>query len=411
MKKLSVVPALLVLCSMALAISAEEPPSFGGDANELFAPDRIETYEVFIEPTVLEWQRLNARKEKYVPARLRFRGREWENVAMRFKGDNTLNRCFNWEERQTCPKLSIKLRFDRFEPRGRFYGLRRINFNSMVRDPSLIREHLAYALYREAGVPAPRTAFARVLLNGASEGLFLAVEAVDQAFVEHSFPDRGYGSLYKEVWPGCDAESVYRQALRTDEVRGGASRFVEFGQKLRSASEVNWEGELIRWLDLPVLLRYLVVDQAIGNWDGVRGWYCRGTGCDNHKGCGNHNAYWYQESSGQRFHLIPWDLDNTFQLLKGKTLAEAVATPCGPFLVFRDPETASAEACDPLLARLGTLLWRDARGSTPPLHAGAQGEGTGGPHRGRGGRRSQRTWLTGVARGCAEAPAEYPRPA
>ena len=60
-------------------------------------------------------------------------------------------------------------------------------------DPSKAREALAFALFREAGVPAPRTALAEVTLSvpGRHEkaylGLYTLVEPVDRAFLKERF--------------------------------------------------------------------------------------------------------------------------------------------------------------------------------------------------------------------------------
>ena len=65
-------------------------------------------------------------------------------------------------------------------------------------DPTKAREALAFALFREAGVPAPRTAMAEVTLTVPGEhdkaylGLYTLVEPVDRAFLKDRFhTDKG----------------------------------------------------------------------------------------------------------------------------------------------------------------------------------------------------------------------------
>ena len=64
-----------------------------------------------------------------------------------------------------------------------------------------LREGVGYGLFRDAGVVAPRTAFAWLTVNGKPQGLFVVVEEIDDRFVAANFPDGGEGNLYKEVWP------------------------------------------------------------------------------------------------------------------------------------------------------------------------------------------------------------------
>ena len=79
-----------------------------------------------------------------------------------------------------------------------FHGLHAIGLQSGALDPAKAREALAFALFREAGVPAPRTAMAEVTLtvpgrhDKAYLGLYTLVEPVDRAFLKDRFhTDKG----------------------------------------------------------------------------------------------------------------------------------------------------------------------------------------------------------------------------
>jgi hypothetical protein len=62
----------------------------------------------------------------------------------------------------------MKVSFDWQNPDGRFYGLRKLQFHAMNRDPSMLKERLGYSIFRDFGVAAPRAAHARLLINGVS---------------------------------------------------------------------------------------------------------------------------------------------------------------------------------------------------------------------------------------------------
>ena len=79
-----------------------------------------------------------------------------------------------------------------------FHGLHAMQLQSGALDPTKAREALAFALFREAGVPAPRTALAEVTLTVPGEhekaylGLYTLVEPVDRAFLKDRFgTDKG----------------------------------------------------------------------------------------------------------------------------------------------------------------------------------------------------------------------------
>ena len=55
----------------------------------------------------------------------------------------------------------------------RFLGLKKLTLNNMVQDASMVHEGLAYRAFRAVGVPAPRTGYAFVRLNGSAYGVYL----------------------------------------------------------------------------------------------------------------------------------------------------------------------------------------------------------------------------------------------
>jgi hypothetical protein len=94
-------------------------------------------------------------------------------------------------------KRPLMIRFGK-TPEERLHGLWSLQLHSMPLDPSKAREVLALAAFREASVPAPRTAFAEVTLtipgkhDKAYLGLYAAIEGVDGPFlVEHFKSDDG----------------------------------------------------------------------------------------------------------------------------------------------------------------------------------------------------------------------------
>jgi hypothetical protein len=93
----------------------------------------------------------------------------------------------------------------------------RINFHAMMRDAAHMKDRLGYGLFRAAGVPAPRSVHARLIVNGDDLGVFALVEEIDGEFVEDHFravDGSGDGNLYKEVWPMFGGPGPYAAALR-----------------------------------------------------------------------------------------------------------------------------------------------------------------------------------------------------
>ncbi len=55
------------------------------------------------------------------------------------------------------------------------------------------------ALYRRLGVPAPRTLYVRLVVNGEPAGLYLAEEEIGKPFLQRHFSD-SKGDLFEYSW-------------------------------------------------------------------------------------------------------------------------------------------------------------------------------------------------------------------
>src|SRR5262245_38514611 len=114
-------------------------------------------------------------------------GKTYKKVGLRYAGDVTY-----FASAQGL-KRPLKVEFKRFGGQ-QFHGLTSLQLHSMPLDPAKAREALAYSVFRAAGVPAPRTAFAEVTLTVPGKydkeylGLYTLVENVDRRFLADRFP-------------------------------------------------------------------------------------------------------------------------------------------------------------------------------------------------------------------------------
>jgi spore coat protein H len=348
----------------------------GPSAAEVFDTTVVRRFELTVAQQDLD--RINAAPtaEEYVPANLRYGEVTLDNIAVRYKGSvGSLGLCFDGQGRRICPKLSMKLKFDEYVDGQRFAGLKRINLHAMYRDTSHMKDRIGYGLFRAAGVPAPRSAHARLVINGMDFGLFALVEEIDGEFVEDHFRDvdgTGDGNLYKEVWPVYTTEQPYRNALDTnEELNPPVDKMVRFATALNGANATTFRGVLGQWMDVPTVVSYLAVDRFIDSWDGIVAWYCP----DASGPCFNHNYFWYEQADADRVWLIPWDLDNTMQqpsLMRdsyGMPDWNAPTSDCTLRMVFlgfygRPP------ACDHFIGLMAQVLWSDYEARTAELIAG-----------------------------------------
>jgi len=286
------------------------------DARYVFDQSSLRTYNISVAEADLALIDMDPAAETFVNATLDFEGKTIGPVSVRYKGSvgGFLPPCTGAapapagdpaapmsRSRPKTGKCSIKVDFNRVDPELRFYGLKKLNFHSMDRDKSLMRDRLGYSMFRESGVAAPRATHARLLINGKLEGLYVVVEQIDGRFTDSHFSDGGDGNLYKEVWPVSDAPEPYLAALETNNDMPEAmqvARMQSFHAAISAGADASF-----RWLDTPYLFNYIAVDRVIANDDGAFHWYCQW----------NHNYYWYEAERADRMWIIPWDLDSSFQ--------------------------------------------------------------------------------------------------
>jgi len=325
------------------------------EAAYLYDQSALRTYELVLPAENLAALDVNPAAEQYVEGMLRFEGHDYGPVGIRYKGSvGGFIGClaFPGIGPKICTKLSMKVSFNWRDPELRFYGLKKLQFHAMNRDPSMLKERLGYALFREAGIAAPRAVHARVLINGQLVGLFALVEQIDGRFTDSRFTDGGDGNLYKEAWPVdylgfANPDAVLRPTLETNEDENPSLQgMADFGAALEQAGEDGLTEAIEKYTDVDYMMRYVALDRLLRHDDGPMHWYCSGPRCS------NHNFYWYQEEKADRFWIVTWDLDSAFNLSNTTTTlwfdwddtslgCQALSMP--PFVLpIRHP------TCDPL---------------------------------------------------------------
>ena len=241
---------------------------------------------------------------KYVHADLDFDGQEFKDVAVRYKGNGTF-----MEARGTL-KRSLKIELNKNVKGQKLAGRTTLNLHNNVTDAGWMNEVLSHQLYRDAGVPAPRTAYARVFLTVPGKhdhqyiGLYSLVENIDKDFVDHAF-DKKKGAIFKPVTPGIftdlgDNWAKYKQTYDAkDEVSvDEAQRVMDFSRLVSKADDAAFAVKLGDYLDVGEFARYMAVTVWLSTLDSIL--------------AVGQNYYVYLHPKTHQFQFIPWDLDHSF---------------------------------------------------------------------------------------------------
>lgn len=273
-------------------------------AEHLFGEGTVN--EINIEIDEADWEDIleNPLEEEYHRADITINGETINNVAIRTKGNTSLTSVANSDS----DRYSFKVDFDYYTDGGNYYGMKKLCLNNNYADDSNMREYIAYKIMGEMGLPTVGCGYSHITVNGEEWGLYLAVEPVDEVFLQTRFADAG-GDLYKpEGMDGTGADLVYRGDdiseytalnLKTNPETSDGTEIIALMKALESG-----EG-LTDVLDVDNALKYIAANVALANFDS----YLGGT---------THNYYLYEENGV--FSVIPWDLNLAFGGFGGGTV-------------------------------------------------------------------------------------------
>ena len=240
----------------------------------------------------------------WVHADLRVNGALIKDAGARYKGNGSYNAAAGLHR-------NLKVKTDFFGGKDDWEGLETLNFNSGGRDASRMRETIAFALFRAAGVPASRTAYAELTFTvpGSHEkaygGLFTVIENVNKQFLKHALPP-GTGLLMKpermpqggvaflgENWADYIASYRPQREATPHEQR----RVIEFARLVNHADVDEFRTKIESFLDVEEFLRFIAVNSIIMSRDSYLG--------------GRHNYFIYLDPRDNRFRFLPWDEDGS----------------------------------------------------------------------------------------------------
>jgi len=276
---------------------------------------------------------------EYLHASLDIDTMHFDDVAVRPKGNGTYNPVLTGK----VQKPSLKIDLNKYVKGQKLAGVSTINLHNSIFDASFMNEPLAFQLYRDAGVPAPRTAYARVYVTAKGGearryiGLYQLVENVDEDFTESRFKVAG-GALFKPVtilpfhfisrdW--ADYNQMYDP--KTDLTAADKQRVMDFSDLLTNGTDAVLAARIGEFIDLDAFAKYMAVVVWMGNPDSVL-----------EQG---QNYYVHLNPTTKKFAFLPWDQDHSW----------------GQFEPWRTPE--SQQKLDIMQP------WVDRFGGAPPQFA------------------------------------------
>ena len=161
-----------------------------GYETRLFDQSRVHTIDIVMN----DWDSFisSASSEEYADCHLVIDGESYKNVAIRGKGNTSLSSVAAYGNN----RYSFKVEFDHYQTGATYHGLDKLSLNNLIQDNTYMKDYFAYTLMNKMGVAAPLCSFVRINVNGEYWGLYLAVEGVEDAFLQRNY-GKDNGELYK----------------------------------------------------------------------------------------------------------------------------------------------------------------------------------------------------------------------
>lgn len=172
------------LCLAAVFFADELEEALGGPGvtmeyeSKLFDTDEPITVNIVIDDA--EWDDIltNAIDEEYHQCDVEINGETFYEVGIRTKGNTSLTTIAS---DPTTDRYSFKLEFDQYVSGQTCYGLDKLVLNNNYADATNMKEALIYDMYQYLGVDASLYNYAKIYVNGDYWGVYLALEAVEEA--------------------------------------------------------------------------------------------------------------------------------------------------------------------------------------------------------------------------------------
>lgn len=299
-----------------------------GYEDRLFSANKVHTIDIVID----DWDAFlsTAQSEEYSTCSVVIDGEAVRNVGIRGKGNTSLSAVASMDSE----RYSFKIEFDHYDSTKNYHGLDKLCLNNIIQDNTYMKDYLVYQMMNKFGVASPLCSYAYITVNGEAWGLYLAVEAIEEAFLQRNYGSN-YGELYKpdsmsfgggrgngknfkmDNFGGMGSSDVKLQYIdddpdsyanifdnaKTDITKADQTRLIS---SLKQLSEYENLSEVI---NIDEVLRYFVVHNFVVNGDSYTGSMI-------------HNYYLYEENG--QLSMIPWDYNLAFGTFQGGSASSSV---------------------------------------------------------------------------------------
>lgn len=181
---------LMILYWNAGSLGVQKTTTTAEYESRLFDTSAVHHIDIQME----DWNTFlaNCQNEEYELCTVTIDDEAYENVAIRAKGNTSLMQVASYGNN----RYSFKIEFDHYDNANTYYGLDKLCLNNIIQDNTYMKDYICYQMMSDMGVASPLCSYTYITVNGEDWGLYLAVEGVEESFLERNY-GKDYGELYK----------------------------------------------------------------------------------------------------------------------------------------------------------------------------------------------------------------------
>ena len=181
---------LTVLFMNGSALGIQSVDRTLGYEDRIFDTSRVHSIDIVMD----DWESFieTCENEEYSSCTVVIDGEKYANIGIRAKGNTSLSQV----KQMDSERYSFKLEFDQYDSSKSYYGLDKLCLNNLIQDNTMMKDYLVYRMMADFGVDSPLCSYTYITVNGEDWGLYLAVEGVEDAFLERNYGSDA-GELYK----------------------------------------------------------------------------------------------------------------------------------------------------------------------------------------------------------------------
>ena len=136
----------------------------------------------------------NAGSKPWIQCDIDIDGETYKDVGIKTKGNTSLQQLVNDD---TTTRYSLKVNFRKYTDGQTCHGLDKLALNNIYADSTYLKEYMSYDLMKYMNVPSSLCTFAEIKVNGEHFGFYLALEDVDDSYLERIYGEDNSVEAYK----------------------------------------------------------------------------------------------------------------------------------------------------------------------------------------------------------------------